>query len=94
MCVCVCVFKKKRQCLSDPQANAEWTGGSVQVVNDSQLNDGSLSNQEVTFPLKLQWYDYLIVLIFYWYLIKLKPYISIIGIMIIKIIYSAWWLVL
>ena len=68
VCVCMCMG----QCLSDSQASTEWTGAPLET--DSQLNDWAPSNQVVTFPLKLQWYEYLTLLYFYWYLSKLKDY--------------------
>ena len=42
MCMYVHVFRKKRQCLSDPQANAERTDGPVET--DSQMNNRPLSD--------------------------------------------------
>ena len=59
MCNCVCVQKKQRQLVFTRSSgcSSERTGGPTGT--DFQLNDRPLSDQEVTSPLKLQWYEYL-----------------------------------
>ena len=55
-CVCVCLEKRDSVC-QILRRSTEQTGR--RTGTDSQLNDRPLSDQEVTTPLKLQWYEYL-----------------------------------
>ena len=69
LCVCVCLEKRESVC-QILRPSTERTGRPTGT--DSQLNDRPLSDQEVTSPLKLQWYEYLTFTLFHLYLIKLK----------------------
>ena len=69
VCVCVCLGKRDNVC-QILRCSTEQTGHCTGT--DSELNDRPLSDQEVPSPLKLQWYKYLSITLFYSYLIKLK----------------------
>ena len=61
-CACVCVVKRDSVC-QILRPSTERTG--CPAGTDFQLNDRPLSDQEVTSPLKLQWYEYLTFTLFY-----------------------------
>ena len=68
--VCVCLEKMRQLGLPDPQA-INWM--NRQPYGDWLPTEWQTSLcQEVTSPLKLQWYEYLTFTSFHWYLIKIK----------------------